>query len=363
MAVRDPARRSMPRHEWPKEDDLLWARALGPRDLLDSSEGYARRWADKTIQGVEKGYGRFLGFLAFSGELEGDVAGGPAARVTPDRVLRYISALRAQKNAEYSVALRVQQISQFLRATEPSADASWVMLIASRIHTEARPVRNTIARMQPAEAVIALGEALMEMAEADVLRPDVDRAKLFRDGLLITFMVYRPDRRRNLTAMALGKHLEKRGDHWVVRVPPDETKGGKLLESTWPADLESALERYLAVHRPLLAARGGAGKRPTDALWVSQLGRGLTGSAIYAQVRKRTLAGFGVAMNPHVFRSVTATAIATHSPEHINDVVDILGHSSLKTSEGHYNRARMLSASVSYQSALRRRRKLKCRLT
>jgi integrase len=74
------------------------------------------------------------------------------------------------------------------------------------------------------------------------------------------------------------------------------------------------------------------------------------------QVRQRTKAAFGAAMSPHPFRDCAATAIAIADPEHVRDIMAILGHATLATSQRHYNQARGLEASRRYQGTIDRLR-------
>ena len=57
-------------------------------------------------------------------------------------------------------------------------------------------------------------------------------------------------------------------------------------------------------------------------------------------------------LNPHLFRDIVATMIATEDPEHVHMILPILSHRSLKTSEKHYNHAKSLDASRRYQDVL-----------
>lgn len=55
--------------------------------------------------------------------------------------------------------------------------------------------------MQPPEDLLQLGMDLIDAAEHDRFRTDTDRAVLFRDGLLLAFLVQRPFRRANLAGL------------------------------------------------------------------------------------------------------------------------------------------------------------------
>jgi integrase len=57
-------------------------------------------------------------------------------------------------------------------------------------------------------------------------------------------------------------------------------------------------------------------------------------------------------MTPHLFRDAAATAIAIHDPEHVNNIMPVLGHATLTTSEQHYNQAQGLEAGRRYHGTL-----------
>ena len=68
--------------------------------------------------------------------------------------------------------------------------------------------------------------------------------------------------------------------------------------------------------------------------------------------KKATMAAFGRYLSPHLFRDCAATTIAIDDPRHARSIMDILGHSTLATSEKHYNQARSLDASRQYQKII-----------
>ena len=66
---------------------------------------------------------------------------------------------------------------------------------------------------------------------------------------------------------------------------------------------------------------------------------------IHTRVCRRTEERFGHPINPHLFRDAAATSIAEQDPEHVEMIKAILGHTSLATSQAHYNHANSLEAS------------------
>ena len=349
MRPRDPACRCTPVREWPALDRTLWAKALEPSDPFEPDVGYARRWAATTLLTIESGYGRWLGWLERSGQLDPSIP--PGDRSSADRVRAYLQMLRDAGQADNSCATRLQQLGNALQAMHLDRDWSWLHRVSSRIHSTAVLVRDPVKRMQPADQVVALGRDLMRAAVHDRFRTPLERAVLYRDGLVIAFLIYRPLRLGNLAAMELDRHVQHHGGGWRLRFEAAETKGDEPIECAWPPELVENLEAYLAVHRSQLL-RTSRAPEAIRALWASKRGGPMGPDAIEVQVKERTHEAFGEPINPHVFRHIAATWIATNKPDGASDIRSVLSHSSIATSEKYYNRATMLGASTAYQQTL-----------
>lgn len=348
--ARNPENCCIPLGDWPKLDREAWQSAQEPADLLDPAVGQASRWSEATRQMIESGYGRWLGWLALVGEL--DPHERPWERATRDRVRRYLDALTAAELADYTLARRIQELSDGLKVMAPDQDFAWIGRGAWRIHAQAQPSKDLRPRLQPAERVLQLGLDMIQAADTDRFRGPVERACLFRDGLMIAFLTLRPLRSKNLTALTLGRHIQQRGDMWWVFAPGAEEKTGRDIECPWPQQLASALERYLEIHRPVLLRCSTKGPQAGEALWVSKQGTAMTSDALSYQVKSRTEEEFGEAINLHSFRHIAATTIATVDPENTAMVASILGHAGLHASDKHYNRGRTIDAGRRYQAEL-----------
>jgi integrase/recombinase XerD len=351
----EPANRCTPIAEWPAGDRMAWRIALQPADLLDPTIGYANRWKPTTRRMIENGYGRWLGWLARSGNL--DPAVTPVDRATHAHVGAYRDMLQAADLAPYSIAARLQQLGNALQAMSPGADRAWILRGSFRIHSSAAPIRDKTACIRPTEEVFALGIDLMQAAENDRFRTDRDRATLFRDGLLLTLLVRNPLRMANLAGIAIGRQLQRRGDVWWLAFANAETKENRPINCLWPEDLVECLDRYISIHRKVLLASSRKPLHQLEALWVSKQGTQMTTHAIAFQVNSRTEAEFGLPINPHSFRHIAATTIATADPDNATDIQCVLGHSSMKMSDKHYNRAKMVDAGLRYQATIAAKRK------
>ncbi|KQW80774.1 tyrosine-type recombinase/integrase [Brevundimonas sp. Root1279] len=348
MTHRSLKSRCLPVSEWPEQDQNAWALALQPYDAFDASVGLASGWASTTQEVMAAGYGRWLNWLAQRDDLSASQS--PDERATQARLQAYLESLRAENLAEYSIAGRIKQLGRMLQMIEPAGNWVWIVRAADHLHCAAQPKRDRREIMQPPEEILQLGLDLMEAAEHDRFRTDTDRAVLFRDGLLLAFLVQRPFRRSNLAGLTLGQNLELK-DVWQIRIEDEDTKNGAPISCDWPSGLVEALEQYLKVHRETLF-RGQKIRVDTQALWISKQGRAMGDDAIYCQIKARTKVEFGKAINPHTFRSIAATMIAESSPAESTAIMDVLSHGSMRTSERFYNRAGMMAAGERYHQSL-----------
>jgi integrase len=78
----------------------------------------------------------------------------------------------------------------------------------------------------------------------------------------------------------------------------------------------------------------------------------MTTAAIAVQITSRTEVEFGQPINPHSFRHLTASTIATDNPEGSADIQLVLGHASGRTAEKYYNLAKTIDAGRRYHATL-----------
>ena len=255
---------------------------------------------------------------------------------------------------------RVGQLGRAMRALAPDADWSWLSRAADRMRAEAAPVREKRSRMQEVQALADLGIGLMRRAQASDEHFAIERAVLYRDGLIIALLAHRPLRIRTFAAITLGQHLTQRDKEWWLAFAAADTKTRQPIEMPFPDALVPHLELYIDQHRPVLLKGKpvpGQERRATAALWIAKGGRMMSSDAINVQVTTHTRTAFGQPVNPHLFRDCAATSIAIQDPERVRMIVPILGHSTIATSERHYNQARTLEASRRYQQAIGRTRR------
>jgi hypothetical protein len=91
----------------------------------------AGRGADcSPIAQLEKGYGRWLGWLDSGGLLDGQIA--PGDRITPDRVRLYVRDLEAG-NASGTVIARIIELKVMAAVMDLEKDWSWIYRFASAV--------------------------------------------------------------------------------------------------------------------------------------------------------------------------------------------------------------------------------------
>ena len=176
--------------------------------------------------------------------------------MTRPRLRAFATSLEAEV-APFTVAGRIEQVGNAMRALEPGRDWRWIQRAASRLRSEAVPVRDKRSRLRSPEELVACGVARMARADDPASGSPKVRAACYRDGLLIALLALRPMRAKNLVFIGSGGQLRWRGGAWWVLFPASETKTKAApLEFPFPCDLAPNLRRYLEVHRAVLLGGG-----------------------------------------------------------------------------------------------------------
>jgi integrase/recombinase XerD len=331
----------LPYGEWPAADRLLWARAFGSDDPFDDAAG--GRLAKATQDRCLMTWRRFLGFLTLHEPTALDIA--PSERLASERVRVFVAHL-AETNAPQSVASNIGALYQAARAMMPQCDWAWLKTLKARLykaaptHAAARPVITSVQ-------LLDLGQQLMDESKpAPGTSISIHDAVRYRDGLIAALVAFIPLRPKNLKALEIGRHLVKEGDRWCVIIPREETKTRTAIDFPFPELLEPYLATYLDVIRPRILRCATCA-----ALWVSAKGGALSRGAIsrsFDRFSKR----LGFRITPHDARDAAATTWAISAPDQIGVARDLLGHSDLRTTIKHYNRARGFEASRAYSQVI-----------
>jgi integrase len=296
------------------------------------------------------GWRRFLGYLSLYEPLA--LEASPIERVTIERI-RSFTAHLAETNSPRSVAGSVDAVYKAARLIMPDRDWTWLKAVKARLY-RAAPRHASRGPVITSLQLLDLGQQLMEESMPAPRTPlSLGDAIRYRDGLMFALVAFIPLRPKNLTDLEIGRHIVRVGDGWFVIVPREETKTRTPIEFSVPEPLESYLVTYLNVVRPRLR-----GRRTCAALWLNRFGGAISYTAIGLMFRRRSASRLGFHIAPHDARDAAATTWALSAPERIGIARDLLGHSDLRTTIRHYNRARGIEASRAHGrvlSAMRRR--------
>jgi integrase/recombinase XerD len=329
-------RTSLPFDHWPVIDRQLWAAAQTKGGLFEP-DGKAAHWADATRKQVEKGYAKWLGYLALIRQLDPHIT--PVARISPDRLRSYAQWMEESHLASTTLVSRMRDLREALRVMEPAADLALIQKVISALNARATPSRNKHSRIMHPEVLLAgTIRELSAIPEGVAPNPKI-RACWYRDALIFMFLICRPIRLKNVTELRIGTHLINKDTQWDCHLAAEETKEKAPLSFTLPELIGPYLSEYLECYRPLLL-----GGRQGDHLWISIRRTPMSKQAVYDGICKLTERVFDKHINPHLLRDCAASAMATDDPEHILAAARILGHASLQTTNRHYNQSQMTAA-------------------
>jgi len=328
---------------WPSAYRDAWEEAFRLSGLFETSRP-ATTWRAATVKKVQKGFGIYLDWLLSEGQLHPHDP--PEAILTRQRAEAYRCALIEAGSAPLTIYNRFQELHFALRILVPESDWSWLGQAAKRLRRTARPMRTKLPRLQPVERLERLGRDLMQRAQLEAGKTMYKRALMFRDGLLIAFLARRPLRLKNVAALTLGASLVLTGTAATLAFSRDDVKGKRPLEIPFPAALWEDLRTYLTIWRPYLLALAHVERRnPGNALWISNEGSQMKDHAIHVAIKKRTKAAFSRDLSPHLFRDCAVTSVGRDAPASARLTRDLLGHTTIDTTNQHYNQAKMVEAS------------------
>ncbi len=301
LAKRTP--RSLPLDLWPEADRNAWVAACQPATRLKRG-GLASHLKPATRDDHAAHYGNFLGFLDRCGLLGRD--GLPAANVTPEHVDGYLNELkdRLASTTLHGTICRLRRTAQYIA---PSRDFAWLAEIGKDLALVARP-RSKWDRLVLTERLVEAGLTLIHEAEISGSMTKLARACQVRNGLMVALLAFCPIRRKNFTALEIGRSFVKiRGTWWIV-LSASETKEKRADERPIDELLTPVIDHYLRQHRSVLARSDNA----PPALWLSANdGAPISDKAVARVIRMTTLSTVGVAVSPHLFRAAGASSAAT----------------------------------------------------
>jgi integrase len=336
----------LPFAQWPEVDKLLWQQAIANDDPFSDAPG--ARLAKTTLHSRWMAWRRFLGFMTITEPDALNIA--PKERLAKERVRRFTKHL-AETNTPYSVACRIDALYGAARTMFPEVDWVWLRAVKARLFALAPPGGATgpvITSVQLVELGLKLMEESNLKSNTSVSMAD---AIAYRDGLMIALLGHVPLRHKNLAALEIGRDFVMVGERWCIVVPPADSKTKIELDYPVPDILQEPFSIYFSRVRPRMLRRANC-----NALWVSPKGGPLSYSAVGPVVTRHTTDRLGIRITPHDARDAAATTWAIAAPDQIGVARDLLGHSDLRTTTKHYNRARGIEASRAHYQLIARLR-------
>ena len=296
---------------------------------------------DITRRDLVRRYGYFLDHIERTEGLDRNAQA--AGYVTPDRVARFRTELEARVSSVtvYGTIYKLRRMSQLLA---PERDFTWLREIERDLALVMVP-RSKFDRLIYANVLVDAGMTLMIEADAASHRSALGRARQFRDGLMLAFLALHPFRLKNFSALEIGGTFRKVNGRWWIVLSASDTKEKRPDERLLDPTLIPWVDRYLRIHRPILARTDDA----SACLWLSSNdGSAMTYSAVEKVIKETTLATVGVDVSPHLFRTSGVSTCAVHAGDQPYLGSALMHHTDPAVAEEHYNRALCASAAQKF---------------
>ena len=361
--------RSVPIVDWTIADRTAWERAIAPRARLCKG-GAGAHLARITQNDLARRYGYFVDHLMRNDLFKPGAL--PAGQVTPDRIETFVEELRSRVGS-VTTANTIYKLRRAAELLDPNRDFAWLAEIEKDLALMMRP-KSKDHRIVDPDLLFEAGLALVEEAAGNPALTPLRRAMQVRNGIMVALLTLCPIRLKNFAALELQASFRRVGTRWWIVLDRKDTKSRRPDERRVPRDLDAAIEAYLLIHRPVLAAANTKAcvepldpqdrvatppNSPTSCadllasitgpLWLSSnTGQCMTYSAVEHAITETTRLTLGVAVSPHLVRTCAATAIYTHAGDNPNLASGVLQHTDPKVTEEHYNRATSISAARQY---------------
>lgn len=330
---------------WPPAIAADWCKADQPTVLFDDPNPLLA-WRAATRHSTEKSFGMYLGWLQKRGEAP-HTSVQLLAQTSEEQIRRFILAYQPGR-APLSVAGAVRGVAYALRVLAPPDGLLWLTKLAHRMTNIAPPSRSKANRIVDAPVLVALGERLMALGQEIHVEDWRKGTVMYRDGLAILMLIYRPLRLRNFADLRLGQSLLETDTGWRIIFNGTETKKSRPIDVPLPDAAVDPLIHYLREIRPILLR----GKEDHGYLWVTRRGTPLPQEQFSIRIPKLTMEYLGRSISPHLFRDCAATEIAHHAPKLVGITKDVLGHAILISSQTYYNQAGSVSATRKYSNLI-----------
>jgi hypothetical protein len=201
--------------------------------------------------------------------------------------------------------------------------------------------RSKTDRLVLTQVLVEAGLTLSAEADANQKMGKFRRAVQFRDGLMIAILARHPIRNKNFTALEIGKTFRRLKNEWWLILDYTVTKEGRDDERRVDPMFYSAIERYLTVHRSVLAR----GNKAETALWLSgNDGKPMTEKGVAKAISGATLRTVGLNVSPHMFRTSGSSTAAIYCHENPYLGGALHNHRGIAVNQKSYNWANSNSA-------------------
>lgn len=344
----------VPRHKWPAEHQARWQAAFTataanqPGQTLrerfehrraargtpsvtpasSSADKSSRKrprkkpweWADATRAAAEKGWGCWLHWVdTQDASVSYDV-------VTVDRLGAYIDWCAERGCNMHSLYTYANNLKLALRVLYPAhTDKDLVEFIG-----DLKSLADSVPVDKPDISLLAVAELGIALcAEARERTMTVPDALKFRDGFLMLFLCWRPKRISNVLGLSLSQSFTFGADGAPEDIAFGKTKNGDQSRAAFPKALVTLYQYYVRRVRPLLAAA------EQNAFWITEQGQPLTARAARRITRRWTEERLGLAIPPHLLRSLFATTLMQEGDGMLDVISSMLDHRDKRTRQ-HY---------------------------
>src|SRR5262249_221304 len=117
----------------------------------------------------------------------------------------------------------IYKLRRMAQLLNPAADFEWLYDREKDLALIMQP-RSKFGRVVYIQVLQQAGLTLMTEAHSVMRSTALQRARLFRNGLMVAFLGCHPIRLKNFAALELGRTLRKVEQNWWIVLPSGETK-------------------------------------------------------------------------------------------------------------------------------------------
>ena len=347
--------------QWPDEwKDLFQRFQNGASGRLDSQgKLWKLKLSQATITNYKKSLSEFLGYLNLSGQSPENTS--PLhVMSSPAPIRNFIEWHRDErcggKSRDYHAAVvqRFAGIGEHLLNLKKPAEA----LADYAATLGGKPVHplkfyedmDYCALRDKAGSMLAKARRNFEILPPDAKMAERRRNALqYRDALLISFLLCRPLRSKNIRSLQVNQHIIRCPDgSYDIVIPAHEMKTRKRWDAKVTPDLVPELDYYIEVVLPVLVVEGNE-----PLLFPNKYGSMVSRSGMSVLTKKAASDVISCDLSVHEFRSLVTTLYLMKYPKELRTMRDLLGHKSVNTTLKHYARIASLIASRNVEPFLK----------